>query len=99
MKSIFELFRRRKRYVYLSEDILHPGVLFRFRVKRNRVALVWNTLIDIIPFVCRLGENGDIIIDEKYLAGYGKPYGGWKWRNDIPADFPKDKVLDGGYWS
>ena len=59
----------------------------------------WNTLIDIIPFVCRLGENGDIIIDEKHLVGYGKPYGGWKWRNDIPADFPKDKVLDGGYWS
>ena len=97
MKSIFDLFRQ-KRYVYLREDTFHPGVLFRFRVKRGRVALVWNTLAGVIPFVCRLAQDGSIVVDEPHCAGYGKPYGGWKWQNDVPDGFPKDKVIDGGFW-
>lgn len=67
---------------------------YRFRARRGRVALVWSTIFEDIGFVCRLREDGAVVIDDDYYAGYGKQYGSWVW-----AYGPKGECAGkGGFW-
>jgi hypothetical protein len=62
----------------------------RFGARLGCIALVW---VDS-PFIVRLGEDHRLIITEKVLPGYGKPYGGWQWDYEPHGCF----VGDGGAW-
>lgn len=98
IKSLIKWHRRNFGYVYLSTAD-HPGILWRFKARRGRVALCWSTLGGTIPFVCRLSPDGRVLIDKKELAGYGKQYGDWTWRYFYPMGFPLENIRTGGYWS
>lgn len=93
MKFIFRFLKRSFGHVYL-QDSCNPGVLYRVRARRGKVALTWGGR----PFVCRLAKNGELVIDEKSVCGYGKPYPGWTWRYFIPMGFPLENIKDGGTW-
>lgn len=93
MMSFIKFLKRNFGHVYLH-DAFNPGMLFRVRARRGKVALIW--VGD--PFVCRLAKNGELVIDEKHLCGYGKPYHGWTWRYFVPMGFPLENIKDGGAW-
>ena len=84
--------RRNFGCVYLSEN---GADWYRFRARRGRVALVWNTLCGAIPFYCRLDESGLVLNDhDDSMRGYGRPYGSWRWDYE-----PRGRLVgEGGYW-
>lgn len=63
---------------------------YRFRARLGCIALVWVAS----PFVVRLADDRSLVITEKGLPGYGKPYGGWRWDYEPHGCF----VCDGGAW-
>ena len=93
MMYILCFLKRNFGHVYLC-DKFKPGVLYRFRARWGKVALTWGES----PFVCRLAKNGELIIDEKRLRGYRKPYWGWRWRYFVPMGFPLENIKNGGAW-
>lgn len=60
---------------------------YRFSAWFGRIALVRDLGT---PFLVRLGENHRLIITEKVLPGYGKPYGGWQWDYEPHGRFVGD---------
>lgn len=63
---------------------------YQFRARFGQIALVWGES----PFIVRLDPSHRLIILDKWLSGYGKPYGGWKW------DYkPHGRLVGhGGFW-
>lgn len=95
--KLIKWWRRNFGHVYLQNG-LEPEKLYRFRARFGRVAFVWSTFLGDIPFVCRLEENGKVIIDGREYAGYNQQWGSWTWRYFYPMGFPLEKLIIGGYW-
>ena len=75
-------------YVYASAN---GKDWYRFRAWFGRIALVWGFGI---PFILRLGDEHCLIITDKDLRGYGKPYSGWQWDYE-----PHGRCVgEGGAW-
>ena len=71
--------RRNFGHVYLWSGI-EGDPWYRFRARRGRVALVWNTLIGPVSFRCRLLGDGTVANDhDRCMSGYGMQYGRWVW--------------------
>ena len=95
--NFLKWYKRNFGYVYVQADYW-PEVMWRFRARRGRIALCWNTVAGTIPFVCRLSPDGKVLIDEPSRAGYGKQYGDWTWRYFYPVGFPLENIKPGGFW-
>ena len=95
--AILKWLKRNFGHVYVKSDT-NPDILFRFRARRGRIALIWSTWAGIIPFICRLSPDGKVLIDDKRLAGYGKQYGQWTWQYFYPVGFPLENIKPGGFW-
>ena len=63
----------------------------RYNARLGYITLHW--LLGT-PFILRLGDDHRLIIADKDLRGYGKPYGGWQW------DYEPHRCVasNGGAW-
>ena len=96
-RSLLKFLKRNFGHVYL-QDGCDPGKLYRFRARFGRVAFVWSTAYGDSPFVCRLEENGEVVIDGRQYPGYGRQWGKWTWRYFYPMGFPLENLIVGGFW-
>ena len=96
-RGVLKFLKRNFGHVYLQNGC-DPEKLYRFRARFGRVAFVWSTSFGDSPFVCRLEENGEVVIDGKQYPGYNQQWGEWTWRYFYPMGFPLENLIVGGFW-